>query len=896
MLSLKRRLAVAGLGLAAVAGPLAVPAGAHAVTLAHSRIQTGPQAGSTPEIHHDTSPPLADLSNTSAARLPGRPQIPDAEGPLPHPGPSGVADPVVQGRQGAAGLPMTILRSFDGIGSANYPVSYIPPDPNAAVGTTQVFEIVNAALAVYSKNGGTILAPFNTNALWAGFGGYCQTDNAGDGTVTWDRIHNRWLIQQFANVNSTTGSYYECVAISTGPDATGTYHRYAYQFSDFPDYPKTAVWPGSYFVTYNMFSSAGAFVGGRVCAMDQTSMLIGAAASQQCFTSTYYGGLLAGDMDGSTPPPAGEDETVVALGGTATSLAVWRFHVDWANPANSAFTGPAPLTVAPYTTACGGIGPCVPQAATSERLDALSDRLMYRLAYRNFGDHESLVVSHSVAIGAGTGMRWYELRMSGGHPAVHQQGTYAPDSSFRWMGSAAQDKAGDIVLGYSQSSGVSFPSIRITGRNSSDPPGTMTQPEATLFTGSGSQTTYSRWGDYTSMSIDPTDDCTFWYTDEYQPAFGSFNWQTRLAAFQMPGCVTPTFSIGTQPAARTVSVGRAVTTTVSATAIGGDTETVALTATGLPAGTTATFQPSSISVGGTATLTLAASPTTPVGTYQVTVSGTGTSGTHGTAFPLTVTTETCTTPSVPLYQPDILGQLRRWSYASPLDGTSGWTQQAIGIGWGGLTVVSGGDGVLYTIDSLGNLHWYQDDNFAGTGGASWSAGSGSLIGTGWGGLTTVVSGGQGVIYGIDPSGNLRWYRYLGTNGSASWAPGSGTTIGTGWSFAKVVAGGSGVIYAVKSSGALLWYRELNPLAGSASWAAAGTGGQIGSGWSGFSRIGSMGGGVLFARDIGGTMWWYRHTDPLGGSSSWANQGAGTNEGSGWSGDQSTTDVTGCVAS
>ncbi|MFL6110641.1 MAG: tachylectin-related carbohydrate-binding protein, partial [Catenulispora sp.] len=612
---------------------------------------------------------------------------------------------------------------------------------------------------------------------------------------------------------------------------------------------------------------------------------------------TSYGGLLAGDVDGSTPPPAGEDETLVALGGTATSLAVWRFHVDWADPANSALTGPTPLTVAPYTIACGGIGPCVAQAGTAQLLDAVSDRLMYRLAYRDFGDHESLVATHNVNAGSDqAGERWYELRNIATSPTVYQQGTYAPDSAFRWMGSAAQDKAGDLVLGYSLSSGASFPAIRITGRAGSDPPGTMTRPEATLFTGSGSQTTYSRWGDYTSMSIDPADDCTFWYTDEYLPSTGSFNWQTRLAAFQMPGCLTPTFSIGTQPAARTVSAGGAVATTVSATAIGGDTETVALTATGLPAGTTASFQPSSIGVGGTATLTLSTSSTTPVGTYQVTVSGTGSSGTHGTTFILTVAAVTCTTPNVPLYQPDVLGQLRRWSYAAPLDGTSGWTQQAIGIGWLGLTIVSGGDGVLYTIDGLGNLHWYQDDGFAGTGGAAWSAGTGSIIGTGWGGFATVVAGGQGVIYAIDSAGNLRWYRYLGTNGSSSWAPGSGSIIGTGWSFARVVAGGSGVLYGVKSSGALLWYRELSPLTGSASWAAAGTGGQIGSGWSGFSRIGSMGGGVLFARDTGGTLWWYRHADPLGGSASWANQGAGTGEGGGWSGSQIATDVTGCVAS
>ena len=881
------RFAVLGLGLVTVAGPLSGPASAHAP----SRIQAGAHADANPEIHHDTSPPLRDLANTPAAHQPGSPRIPETVAPLPHPAPSGVADPVVQSRQGAATSPIAFRNDFDGIGLANYSVSSIPPDPNAAVGATQVFEVVNTALAVFSKAGATILSPFNTNTLWSGFGGNCQTDNDGDATVTWDRIHNRWLVQQFANVASASGPYYECVAVSTSADATGTYNRYAYQFTDFPDYPKTAVWPGSYFITYNMFTPAGSFVGAEVCAMNQAAMLIGAAANQQCFTSAY-GGLLAGDVDGSTPPPGGEDETVVGLGATATTLAVFRAHVDWATPQNSSFTGPTSLTVAPYSTACGG-GTCVPQAGTSQLLDSLGDRLMYRLAYRNFGDHESLVASHSVTAGSGTGVRWYELRMSGGVPALYQQGTYAPDSSYRWMGSAAQDRSGDIVLGYSQSSASTYPAIRVTGRSPGDPLGTMTEPEATVFSGAGAQTTYSRWGDYTSMSIDPTDDCTFWYTDEYEPATGNFNWQTRLASFQMPGCGATGFSIATVPTSMGVSAGRPASATVSAPATGGDTETVALSATGLPPGTTATFQPSSITAGGTASLTLATSSNTPAGTYSVTVSGSGTSGTHSSTYTLVVGW-TCTTPSVPLYQPDAQARLARWSYASPLDGSSGWQGQTIGTGWSGLNIISGGDGILYTIDPSGNLHWYQDYNFNGTGGASWNPASGSVIGTGWGSFTTVISGGQGVLYGIDAAGNLRWYRYLGTNGSPSWAAGSGATIGTGWIFAKVVAGGSGVLYAVTSSGALLWYRELSPLTGSATWANGGRAGQIGSGWSGFGRIGSMGGGVIFAQDTTGTMWWYRDTDPLGGSASWANQGAGVSEGTGWSGNQSTTDVTGCV--
>jgi hypothetical protein len=256
---------------------------------------------------------------------------------------------------------------------------------------------------------------------------------------------------------------------------------------------------------------------------------------------------------------------------------------------------------------------------------------------------------------------------------------------------------------------------------------------------------------------------------------------------------------------------------------------------------------------------------------------------------------TCDTPNVAMYHVDALAQLRRWDYASPLDGSSGWAEQSIGSGWGGVNVVSGGSGVLYTIDASGKLRWYKDNDFTG-GPASWDPASGSVIGTGWGGFGTVVSGGQGVIYAVDSSGNLHWYRYLG-NGSPVWASNSGTVIGSGWNApSKIVAGGAGIIYTVDSSGGLWWYLDQDPMGGAALWANSGIGKQIGSGWSGFTGIGSMGGGVLFARDTTGRVDWYRDTDPLGGSASWANGGTGVSEGTGWNNTQLITDITGCVAS
>jgi hypothetical protein len=165
---------------------------------------------------------------------------------------------------------------------------------------------------------------------------------------------------------------------------------------------------------------------------------------------------------------------------------------------------------------------------------------MYRLAYRNFGTHESLVVNHSVTVGSnkGTsvGIRWYEIRDPNGTPTVFQEGTFAPDSSFRWMGSIAMDNVGDIALGYSLSSSSVFPSIAYTGRVPTDPLGTM-EGENIVKAGGGSQVkSFIRWGDYSAMVIDPVDDCTFWYTTEYIASTGSFNWSTEITSFKFPRC------------------------------------------------------------------------------------------------------------------------------------------------------------------------------------------------------------------------------------------------------------------------------------------------------------------------------------------------------------------------
>jgi hypothetical protein len=575
---------------------------------------------------------------------------------LPQGQSASVTDPVVQ--TSATPLTPSPSTNFEGLGAgiAGFSVTGVPPDPNSAVGASQIVEVVNTSFAVFNKSGGILYGPAATNTLWSGFGGFCQSTNDGDAVVRYDRAAARWVITQFANVRSTSGPYNECIAVSQTSDATGAYYRYAFQYTNFPDYPKLSVWPDAYYVTYNLFNSSGTtFLGSEDCAMNRSAMLTGAAASQQCFTtSTSFGGLLPADVDSATAPPAGEPNLVVAIGTTSTTLAYWKFHVDWANTANTTFTGPTNLTVASYAQACSG-GTCIPQAGTTQKLDSLADRLMFRLAYRNFGDHESLVVTHSVTAGTSTGIRWYELRLSGGNPTVFQQGTFAPDSYYRWMPSAAMDKSGDIAVGYSVSSSSLNPGIRYAGRLSTDAAGTLGQGEATLINGTGSQTTYSRWGDYTSMSIDPSDDCTFWYTDEYLTATGNFNWHTRIGAFKFSQCggtTTNDFSISVSPSSGTVTAGGSTSATVSTAVTSGSAQTVSLSASGLPSGASASFSPSSVTAGGSSTMTISTSSTTPAGTYSITITGTGTSATHTTPYTLTVNgTGGCASPGQKLGNP-----------------------------------------------------------------------------------------------------------------------------------------------------------------------------------------------------------------------------------------------------
>jgi methionine-rich copper-binding protein CopC len=591
-------------------------------------------------VHHDVSPPLSSIAPATPPPTDQKKDKEPKKGP-PVPAQS-ASDPVVQSSLGSASAPALGL-GFEGIGdgfsgpSGAFAVSSAPPDPNGAVGPNNFVEIVNQSFAVFDKSGTPLYGPVPTNTVFAGFGGGCETNDDGDATVEYDKLANRWVISQ---LSVSTTPYLQCVAVSTSGDPTGSYYRYSFQYANFPDYPKLGVWPDAYYMTFNQFRNGVTFVGPEACAYDRNAMLSGQAATQQCFTlSSSYGSLLPSDLDGSTPPPASSPNYLLAF--ATNSLQLWKFHVDWTIPTNSTLNGPTSIPVASFSPACNGGGTCIPQSGTTQQLDSLADRLMYRLAYRNFSDHESLVVDHSVTAGNTTvGVRWYELRDPNGTPTVYQQGTYAPDSTDRWMGSIAMDRNGDVALGFSVSSPTSHPGIHYTGRLAGDPLGTMTQGEGTILDGTGSQTSnLSRWGDYTSMSVDPSDDCTFWYTNEYLSTSGSFNWHTRVGTFKLPGCGASgpsDFSLSASPSSLSVAAGANATSTISTAVTSGSTQTVNLSASGQPAGTTISFNPASVNAGGSSTMTVSTSSNTAPGTYTLTVTGTGTT-THTTTVTLTVT-------------------------------------------------------------------------------------------------------------------------------------------------------------------------------------------------------------------------------------------------------------------
>lgn len=557
-------------------GLVAVPVGAAPIGVPAQPAQPGPGVTVTQAVHHDTSPSLSsilpaappDAAATHRQFDRVRPSVPPNKS---NPAPGGSAAPPIapQNQAAPAVNAPTVGQNFAGMNYSNSGGDW-PSDSNGDVGPNNYVQIVNTALAVYSKTGAVQHGPAQIYTLWAGFGEPgqpCQSSTDGDPIVNYDELANRWVISQQAQfpspVPSTGPAYFQCIAVSTTGDPLGTYNRYAFSYdaTHNPDYPKVSVWPDGYYVTYNLTdpSVPDGFV--ETCAFDRSKMLAGLDATQQCVDLEDKSfSFVPSDLDGATPPPVGSPNFILGQDpNNANQLIMYRFHVDWVTPTNSTLSTPLPIVTAAFSDACTGVigEDCIPQPGGANPpdpnnipadfvplLDSLPNAVMYRLAYRNYGTHESLAANLTVTQSGAqddgpTAPMWFEIRSPNATPTIFDQGNFQPDADYRWMGSIAMDKNQNMALGYSKSSATTSPSIAYTGRLANDVAGSM-QAEVTVDPGGDTyspQEGVQNWGDYTSMQVDPIDDCTFWYTNQYVPRpVPSSPWNTRIVSFKFPSC------------------------------------------------------------------------------------------------------------------------------------------------------------------------------------------------------------------------------------------------------------------------------------------------------------------------------------------------------------------------
>jgi hypothetical protein len=531
---------------------------------------------------HDVSPPLSVIGRHRGPAPDGS----ETEMPILRrqrtypPNVSHGVDPLRQIEQRPhpeAALTPAPTSNFDGLANID---GVLPPDTNGDVGVDYYVQWINLSFAVFNKTTGAIApggGPFSGESLWTGFGGACasaadssacacQLNNDGDPIVLYDHLAGRWLMSQFS-INEGV----QCVALSTTGDPTGSYDRWAFEVSPGQgnDYPKIGLMPEAYYLTTRDFPpDSGNFAG--FTALDRTAMLAGTADPPfikyglACITDNCVDGVQPPHLEGQAPDSGTHgfftktwDDDFEGDGTGIDGYRMWEMVPDFATPGDSTF---AELPIVPAgadfdTNLCGGsrscieqppvdIGRCLTLGLSCPTLDGFAELQMYRAQFRHWDSFNSIVISNGVdADGNDTsGVRWAELRDTGagGTWVVHQDGTYAPaDGHSRWMSSIAMDASGNIALGYSVSSTTVFPSIRYTTREAGDPLGVLPGGEVELIAGGGAQTSSSsRWGDYSSMSVDPTDDCTFWYTQEYIQTTASSSWRTRIGSFKIPSCTS----------------------------------------------------------------------------------------------------------------------------------------------------------------------------------------------------------------------------------------------------------------------------------------------------------------------------------------------------------------------
>ncbi len=461
-------------------------------------------------------------------------------------------DPVVQtrfsGSQALTRHPLAVEveKNFDGM---NYEANGAgwPPDTTGDVGETYYVQGVNTSLGIFRKNDGELVSATTFNDFFQGAavsGTPCDENNNGDPIVLYDQYAERWFVLNFAwDPAENDGSYFS-IAVSKTNDPTGDWWQYALRADNalMDDYPKCGIWHDGIYITANMFQFSGGFQHVKVWALNKSDLYKGTLTAQVITENAPQAfALLPSHAKGANPPPSSAPNYMYCMDadeygdGHEDSLYVWKYDVDWNDAGNTTWSGPQAMPTAAFNLNSSR----VPQQGTSNQVDSLYGRLMNPATYRNFGVYEAVYFCHLVEYNNRRTTRWYEMRISGGTSSIHQQGTYAPDNHHRWMGSVAADKNGNIAMGYSVSSSALYPSVRVAARSASEPLGQLPQGETTLAAGGGSQTSSTRWGDYSSMTIDPTDDETFWYTQQYYSSSGA-NWHTRIGSFTVGNPPPPT--------------------------------------------------------------------------------------------------------------------------------------------------------------------------------------------------------------------------------------------------------------------------------------------------------------------------------------------------------------------
>lgn len=570
-------ICLVGLGLLILAGLGLYPGGS-----AQAQGQKGNQKDiSAPQVLPILGPVAQNLDLRSLPYVPSNVESEDrrlTRHPMSQVKPNGKNDPFIPVRESSAPVAMpTPILTFAGLNSTQSGCGCLPPDTHGDVGPNHYVQSVNSSIKIFDKTGtalngtnGTTYNSFFSPLVTSGTP--CGSFNNGDGFVFYDHIADRWVVSDFAFPGSLpgVGPFYQCVGVSkTSDPVAGGWWLYALQVDPanptwIGDYPKMSLWPDAYYLSVNMFDGPSlAFTGVRVYALPRADLINGTGAPNPgavAFTILPAGlgdsySLVPATFRAGLAPPAGTPEYFMAIDSPAaanvvlTQVKTWRFHVDFVTPANSTFgigvnrTPNGTTTVNGFVDAFTTTTLLVPQNGTTAKLDTLGDKLMTPLVYQNLAGAESLWVSHTVNNNQGgtgpTGIRWYQFNVTGSTipatPVQQQTFTNATDGLWRFMPSISVDSSGNMAIGYAVSGTTSEPSIRYAGRLAGDSLNTLAQGEALMIAGGGHQTSTSgRWGDYSSLSIDPTDNATFWHTNEYFTATSSASWNTRIGKFKFP--------------------------------------------------------------------------------------------------------------------------------------------------------------------------------------------------------------------------------------------------------------------------------------------------------------------------------------------------------------------------